>query len=137
MAYILGACLDKASMQRAAQYGNFDKSAGRPPGQKSSFFAFWSTFKARVFGQRGWLYLAYYLGLLAVLARWNMSLALMFGSMGFTALAIGSLDFVDSTRHLMFFNFLVDMTAICAVAAVLSANRARSAEPAKLANTRV
>jgi hypothetical protein len=48
MAFILKSRLDAAGIQRPLAYGNFDKSAGRPPTLKRNYFALWSAIKREV-----------------------------------------------------------------------------------------
>jgi len=129
MAYILGNSLDGAGVQRPQGYGNFDKSAGRPPRQMSSFFALWSTIKAALFAGRGWIYLAYFLILITILTLYDSIGAFILGVISLCALGIGGLaDFADGTRHLFVFNVLVDFTAICVVSAACR-RRENSARP--------
>jgi hypothetical protein len=129
MAYILRTSLDDAGFQRPRLYGNFDKTAGRPARQMSSFFALWSTIKAKLFADHGWIYLTYFLILIAILVLYDSIGALVLGVISLSALAIGGLaDFADGTRHLYVFNVLVDFTAICVVSAAVY-RRKNSARP--------
>ena len=73
----------------------------------------------------------------AILARWHLNHALVLGLMACLALAIAGLaDFLDTTRHLFLFNFLVDLTGICAVAASLYDAKAAPTEILQPVQTR-
>jgi len=119
-AQVLGLGLDEGTYQRPPNIGNFDKTAGYPPSAKSYRFPLWSSLKMFLFGERGWLYLVYFLAMLALVVRRCGGYGLGLGWMAALALAVGAMaDAAETTRHLFIFNFLVDVTAIFAVASLL------------------
>ena len=93
--------------------GNYEFAAGVPPQTISHFFTLWASAKNAVMGARPLTYLAYLLLLIAaawilapsplrwILAAVTVSLAVEF--------AIAMLDGADGGRHLMLFNFLLDL----------------------------
>jgi hypothetical protein len=123
-AYILRLGLDQAAYQRPLYLGNFDKSAGYPPAAKANRFSLWSATKKKTFENRGIAYALYFLGLLAILMRRRPDCALQMGALAALALGIGALaDSAETTRHLFIFNFLIDLSAIGAAAALIPASR--------------
>ena len=70
-----------------------------------------------VFRNRGWFYFVYWLAALAVVVRQSRGYGLLLGCMAALALAVGGMaDAAETTRHLFIFNFLLDVTAVLAVA---------------------
>jgi hypothetical protein len=121
-AHVLGIGLIAATYQRPLYIGNFDKAAGYPPGAKSFRFSAWSVIKQRIFAGYGWAYCLYSLALLAILIRRYPFSGLCFAWMVSIALAVGALaDAAETTRHLLIFNFLVDLSLICSAATLFHA----------------
>ena len=126
-AYVLDSGLNGATYQRTPYLGNFDKTAGYPPDAKSYRFSLWSELKTKLLLNHSWLYLIYFLGLVALVVRRFPLYGLALATMALLELAIGALaDDAENTRHLFIFNCLVDLTAICAVATLLRTVKQRS-----------
>ncbi len=122
--------LDEGSLDRvrmktgdvAHRLGNYERSTGKPPQTLSHFFCFWPYIKERLFGGHPWRYLLYILGV--VTAAWMLRphvsgmrpLLAIVTTMLAVSLAVVMADGVESGRHLMIFNFLLDLLA-AAVAA--------------------
>ena len=121
---VLGLGLDQATYQRQFNLGNYAKSAGHPPDAKSYAFSLWSDLKLSVFADHGWFYLLYYLGSMAVIIRRNMIFGLVLGLTAGLALAVGALaDAAETTRHLLIFNHLLDLSVLFAAASLLGSRR--------------
>jgi len=122
--------LDEGSLDRvrmktgdvAHRLGNYERSAGKPPQTLSRFFCFWPDIKHYLLAGRPLVYLLYILGV--VTAAWvlrpNVSgmrpLLAIVTTMLAVSMAVVMVDGVESGRHLMIFNFLLDLLA-AAVAA--------------------
>ncbi len=132
----LGDSLAEAGRQRL--FGNFDITAGYSPFAESKAFAYWSTFKQRLFFHHGFRFLFAFVGVSVVLSAllWmrrkelsTPALAAGFTLIGmtFTKLAISSLlDASDIARHHLIFFAMFDMMVIATVYLAISANRARN-----------
>ena len=106
----------------AHRLGNYERSTGKPPQTLSHFFCFWPTIKYYLLAGRPLLYLLYILGVVtaAWMLRPNVSgmrpLLAIVTTMLAVSMAVVMVDGVESGRHLMVFNFLLDLLA-AAVAA--------------------
>lgn len=127
--------LEEASLERirmkigdrAYRLGQYEPGAGRAPEQQSEFFTPFSRLKRTLLGGRPWAYLTYIVGLLALLwtgayrntrnrpralvgvSVWTALLPAAFGPAFF--------DAVDTGRHLLLFNALLDL-GVCALPAL-------------------
>jgi len=117
--------LDRVRMKTGAvvhRLGNYERSTGKPPQTLSHFFCFWPDLKHHVIAGRPLVYLLYILGVVA--AAWMLApdvsgMRLLLGivtAMLVVSLAVVMVDGVDSGRHLMIFNFLLDLVAVSAAA---------------------
>lgn len=122
--------LDEGSFDRvrmktgdlAHRLGNYERSTGKPPQTLSHFFCFWPDIKQCVIAGRPLLYLLYILGV--VTAAWMLApdvsgMRLLLGivtAMLSVSMAVVMVDGVDSGRHLMIFNFLLDLVAVSVAA---------------------
>ena len=122
--------LDEGSLDRvrmntgslAHRLGNYEESTGKPPQTLSHFFCFWPYLKERLFGGHARRYLLYIVAVVA--SAWvlrprvpgmRILLAIVTGMLA-ASLAVVMVDGVDSGRHLLIFNFLLDLTAAAAAA---------------------
>ncbi len=97
--------LNEAAFVRPLNFGNYDRSAGRPPLAQSSAFSLASSAKGWLFLGHPFFLLAYALILGAIALRHPSSIALV--ATTFLAFAIGAFgDSLDVTRHLTLFNLL-------------------------------
>jgi hypothetical protein len=122
--------------------GNFDRSAGFPPGARSGRFAAWSSLRERLGGASGpWMILLILGGNLvasAFLVRrgatqllgWTVAVLVAMAALEFLVCALG--DYLgDVSRHLYVFQGLVDLLLVFDLAAIVAAaaGEFRRAEP--------
>ncbi len=136
--------LDEASRDRVRmktgtvehRLGNYERNTGKPPQTLSQFFCAWPALKRALFAGRPRLYLIYILAVIA--AAWWLRprmagsawlLGIVTATLGLS-FAIGSLDGVESGRHLQLFNFQLDL-AVCAIAGRAAARIAAHAESSR------
>jgi hypothetical protein len=117
--------LNEAGRQRF--FGNFDIATGYAPFTESQAFAYWSTFKQRLFFHHGARFFFTFLGLSAILSallwvrrkelsRPALAAGFTLIGMAFTELAIASLfDAQDIARHHLIFFALFDMILLSTV----------------------
>jgi len=126
----VAAGLDEAALQRS-RIGNYAKSAGRPPAERSYAFAAWSSLKTRIFWDHPWRYRTY-IGVLCVSLPWLcwrsrtkrrpdwIGGAVCLAAMAILTLLIGCLgDALDPIRHLFLFNAILDMLLVACLFAGL------------------
>lgn len=114
--------LDEAAFVRPLNFGNYDRSAGRPPLAQSNAFSLASSTKSWLFLGRPFLLLAYALILGAIALRHPASIALAATTL--LAFAVGAFgDSLDVTRHLTLFNMLLDLLLLAALHAALKRAR--------------
>jgi hypothetical protein len=139
--------LDEASLERVrmkigdAEYrlGNYERSAGHPPSRQSRFLCWWSEAKSAALARRPLAYLAYVL--LLVAGTWFAAdrqpacdrAAARVGALCLTTMlpAIAGpafLDAVDTGRHLLMFNAVLDIFACALVWLSLRAWAVRKAQ---------
>ena len=101
--------------------GNYEESLGKPPQSLSHFFTLWASVKDAIFGARPLVYLAWIL--IVIATSWllapsgpRMTLLLALVTLSLMAeFAICMLDGADGGRHLILFNFLLDLLFCCDV----------------------
>jgi hypothetical protein len=113
------ALLPAAFSLRPEWCGNFEASAGRPPGAKARNFTLWSMFHERILAPVGrWILIALVLAPALALRRGLHSkflAALAAGALiAFLTAACG--DAWDNVKHMFLFNLLLDATLISALA---------------------
>ncbi len=114
--------LNEAAFVRPLNFGNYDRSAGRPPLAQSNAFALASSAKSWLFLGRPLLLLAYALILGAIALRHPPSIALAATTL--LAFAVGAFgDSLDVTRHLTLFNLLLDLLLLTVFYAALQRTR--------------
>jgi hypothetical protein len=144
--------LDEASLDRVRmktgtlehRLGNYEMATGKPPQSLSHFFCFWPAVKHSIIARRPRLYLVYILGLVA--AAWLLApraqgmralLATVTAMLAVSMLVV-MVDGLDSGRHLMIFNFLLDLVAAgvatFAVHRLLSSSRRVPGSPGSVAS---
>ena len=135
------ASFDRVRMKTGAlahRLGNYERETGKPPQALSHFFCFWPAVKHAVIAGRPRLYLAYILGLVA--AAWLLApgvpgmraLLATFTAMLAVSLMMVMTDGVESGRHLMIFNYLLDLLAAAVAVFALCHTRAhRSKDPSE------
>jgi hypothetical protein len=98
--------------------GNYEKATGKPPQTLSHFFCFWPAIKYSVIADHPRIYLVYILVMVA--AAWIFApdvvgmrslLAIVTAMLTGSVAAVMS-DGVDSGRHLIIFNFLLDLVVV-------------------------
>jgi len=133
---VMGNGLREASLQRvrmeigSRQYrlGNYERSARYQPEAQSRFLDGWSEIKARIFGNRPWIYAAYAVALLGALwiqiarSKTKMHLRAVFLAATLSCMVLVTagtvlFDGVDMGRHMLLFNTLLDL-GVCAVVAI-------------------
>jgi hypothetical protein len=114
------ASYDRVRMKTGAlahRLGNYEKETGKPPQALSHFFCFWPAVKHAAIAGRPRLYLAFILALVA--AAWALAprvpgMRPLLGTVT-AMLAVSILmvmtDGIDSGRHLMIFNYILDLVA--------------------------
>jgi hypothetical protein len=118
------ASYDRVRMKTGAlahRLGNYEKVTGEPPQALSHFFCFWPAVEHAVIAGRPKLYLAYILALVA--AVWALAPAVpgmrpllaTVTAMLALALTVVMTDGIDSGRHLMIFNYMLDWVAAAVV----------------------
>jgi hypothetical protein len=114
--------------------GNYDRGTGARENQESNSFSAWSSLKRALFWHHGEVYLAYVLGLIALLSvlAWRRpgirAAIVTFGVLIIMELLIASLgDVMDTLRHEWIFNALTDLGVVFAVA-LLVGGKARIQE---------
>ncbi len=124
------ALLPNAFSLRPEWCGNFERSAGQPPGAKNRSLAFWSAFHERALGGIGrFILIALVIApSTALFARNRLTIAfLALLSLGaivaFSTAALG--DAWDNVKHMYLFNLLVD-TLIVSLAAITFSRIART-----------
>ncbi len=110
--------LNEAAFVRPLNFGNYDRSAGRPPLAQSNAMSLASSAKSWLFLGRPFFLIAYVLLLGAIALRQPASLALAATTL--LAFAVGAFgDSLDVTRHLTLFNMLLDLLLLSALYAGL------------------
>ncbi|MCX6608240.1 MAG: hypothetical protein NTV52_32270 [Acidobacteria bacterium] len=106
--------LNEAAFVRPLNFGNYDRSAGRPPLAQSNAMSLASSAKSWLFLGRPYFLIAYALLLAAIALRQPASLALAATTL--LAFAVGAFgDSLDVTRHLTLFNLLLDLLLLSAL----------------------
>ncbi len=114
--------LNEAAFVRPLNFGNYDRSAGRPPLAQSNAMSLASSAKSWLFLGRPFLFLAYAFTLGAIALRQPASRALAATTL--FAFAVGAFgDSLDVTRHLTLFNMLLDLLLLTALHAALQRAR--------------
>jgi hypothetical protein len=115
--------LEEASLQRPYILGNYEKSAGHPPGAHSEAFSAWSNTKAKIAGSFPWIYALVIAMALGIIAWKSPAGGLALGLAGLIEFGLGAMvDACEVTRHLFLFNAVWDLTlfaAACVLAPVL------------------
>jgi hypothetical protein len=126
---------------RQHDFGNFDMSAGYPPGAESRAFALWSDVKKHFFYRHGAVFLFAFLALAALLGlmlwldrkrlpqgAWLGGLCLIGAS--FMEMGIATLcDSMDITRHSTIFFALFDMIALACAYLIIHASAMPAGRP--------
>jgi hypothetical protein len=105
--------------------GNYDRRTGAREFKESNSFSAWSSLKRAIFWHNGGRYLAYFLGLVALLGvlAWKrriLTAVAAFSVLTMLELLVCSLgDVLDSLRHEWVFNGLTDLVAVFVVALVV------------------
>jgi len=120
--------LAEAAFVRPLNFGNYDRSAGRPPLARSNAFSLASSAKSWLFLGHPFFLLAYAFILGAIALRRPASLALVaLVATTFLAFAIGAFgDSLDVTRHLTLFNLLLDLLLLTALYTGLNYHRLKA-----------
>jgi hypothetical protein len=118
--------------------GNFERSAGHPPGARNQSLAWWSAFHERVLGRAGrFILIALAIAPLFVAAAWikrpgdRTALAFL-GLLGmgplvaFLTAALG--DAWDNVKHMFLFNLLIDTLLVACAGIIFSRIARRSAD---------
>lgn len=106
--------LNEAAFVRPLNFGNYDRSAGRPPLAQSNAMSLASSAKSWLFLGRPYFLIAYALLLAAIALRQPASLAL--AATKLLAFAVGAFgDSLDVTRHLTLFDMLLDLLLLTAL----------------------
>jgi hypothetical protein len=125
--------LDEASLDRVRmktgtlehRLGNYERDTGNAPQSLSHFFCFWPGVKHAVIAHHPRVYLAYILGVM--IAPWLLAprmpgmralLASVTAALAISLLIV-MMDGLDSGRHLMVFNYVLDLLAAAAVTFVV------------------
>jgi hypothetical protein len=127
--------LEDASAQRV-RMGNYDRTAGKAPYAQSYFFSAWSSLKQRVFDTHGIRYAIWCAALCVAMPMlvwhrggkrrlvWTGGALVIVTMTAMTLLIACLADGVDFLRHLFLFNVCVDVLAMGALGAGISARGA-------------
>ncbi len=117
--------LNEAAFVRPLNFGNYDRSAGRPPLARSNAMSLASSAKSWLFLGRPFLLLAYAFFLGGLALRQPASIALT--TSVFLAFAVGAFgDSLDVTRHLTLFNLLLDLLLLTTLYTSLNNHRLKA-----------
>ena len=109
-----------AKEMRSVSFGNYPRSAGKPPKSLTSAFGWWSAIRSSLFKYFEyhlplWYLIVFVLGAWLLISRQSMlaGLWLVAAGMGAMEFVITSLaDAGETARHLLMFHYLTDMTVV-------------------------